>query len=43
MLEALTSSVADPPTHAELSALDIAAAGGWQRYFDAWKAAGYIS
>lgn len=32
-----------PPTHAALSALPIAAAGGWQRYFDTWKAEGRIS
>ena len=31
-----------PPTHSDLSKLPIASQGGWQKYFDAWKAAGYI-
>lgn len=31
-----------PPTHAELSALPIASRGGWQKYFDDWKAKGYV-
>ena len=39
MTSAITSL---PPTYAALSALPIASAG-WQQYFDAWKAAGYIS
>ena len=31
-----------PPTHADLSALPMALSGGWQKYFDAWKAQGLI-
>lgn len=32
-----------PPTYAELSALPIATDGGWQKYFDVWKAQGLIT
>lgn len=32
-----------PPTYAELSALPIASTGGWQKYFDAWKAKGLVN
>ena len=42
-LAAMTASVADAATHAELSALPIAASGRWQVYFDDWKAKGYIT
>ena len=41
-LATLLASVAAPPTHAILSALPIASAGGWQTYFDDWKAKGII-
>ena len=36
-------NISPPPTHAALSALPIAGAGGWQKFFDAWKAQGLIS
>ena len=42
-LATLTSTVADAATHAELSALPIATAGGWGVHFDDWKAKGYIT
>ena len=41
-LAAMTSTVADAATHAELSALPIASQG-WKTYFDEWKAKGYIT
>ncbi len=42
-LAAMTATVADAATHAELSALPIAATGAWQVYFDDWKSKGYIT
>lgn len=43
-LASLTASVPDTAvTHAALSALPIASAGGWQTHFDTWKAKGLIS
>ena len=42
-LAAMTASVADAAIHAELSALPIASSGGWQVYFDNWKAKRYIT
>ena len=42
-LGGILGSVTIPPTHAALSALPIAGAGGWQKYFDAWKAQGLIT
>jgi len=41
-MAAMFSGVSVPVTHAELSTTP-QAAGGWQRYFDDWKAKGYIS
>ena len=42
-LASLLAQVAVPPTHTALSALPIATKGGWQTYFDDWKAKGYIT
>ena len=42
-LVTVLGNIASPPTHAALSTLPIAVAGGWQKYFDAWKAQGIIS
>lgn len=43
-LTSLLSGVATvPPSYAELSALPIARAGGWQKYFDDWQSKGVIT
>jgi len=41
-LATLLGSVTIPPTYAEVSTLPIASDGGWQVYFDDWKARGII-
>ena len=42
-LATLTASLPDVATHAALSALAISGPGGWQKYWDEWKAKGYIT
>ena len=42
-ITALFGAISTPPTYAELSALPVATAGGWQPIFDQWKAQGLIS
>ena len=42
-LASLLSGISAVPTHAALSTLPIAVAGGWQKYFDDWKSQGLIS
>ena len=42
-LGALLGTLTAPPAYADLSALPIASSGGWQKYFDDWKAAGLVS
>ena len=40
VLQAVTNVA---PSHADLSALPVASAGGWQKYFDDWKAKGLVN
>lgn len=42
-LNDLLRSFTRVPTHAELSTMPIASTGGWQKYFDDWKAKGFIA